>query len=51
LAHGKTALEIEPNGVATQEVAALWQAVQERLEENEKFIATQITGLCSISGP
>ena len=34
-AHGKTALEIEPRGVAAQEVAALWQAVKERLEENE----------------
>jgi len=34
-AHGKTALEIEPRGVAAQEVTALWQAVKERLEENE----------------
>lgn len=35
-AHGKTALEIEPTGVAAQEVAALWQAVRERMKENEK---------------
>jgi len=34
-AHGKTALEIDPKGVAAQEVAALWQAVKARLEENE----------------
>lgn len=31
-AHGKTALEIEPKGIAAQEVAAIWQAVKERLE-------------------
>lgn len=35
-AHGKTALEIEPKGVAAQEVAALWSAVKERITENEK---------------
>jgi len=34
-AHGKTALEIEPKGVAAREVAALWQAVKERVEESE----------------
>jgi chromosome partitioning protein len=34
-AHGKTALEIEPKGVAAQEIAALWQAVKEKLEEKE----------------
>ncbi|MEI2771326.1 MAG: ParA family protein [Candidatus Competibacter sp.] len=34
-AHGKTALEIEPRGVAAQEVAALWHAVKARLEESE----------------
>ena len=34
-AHGKTALEIEPNGVAALEIATLWQAVKARLEENE----------------
>jgi chromosome partitioning protein len=35
-AHGKTALEIEPKGVAAQEVAALWQVVKQRIIENEK---------------
>lgn len=35
-AHGKTALEIDPNGVAAREVAALWRAVIERVQENEK---------------
>ena len=35
-AHGKTALVIEPKGVAAKEVAALWSAVKERITENEK---------------
>ena len=35
-AHGKTALEIEPEGVAAQEVAALWESVKERIREKEK---------------
>jgi chromosome partitioning protein len=35
-AHGKTALEIEPNGIAAQEVAALWQAVKGRILEREQ---------------
>jgi chromosome partitioning protein len=35
-AHGKTALEIDPQGVAAQEVAALWSVVKERILENEK---------------
>jgi chromosome partitioning protein len=30
-AHGKTALEIEPHGIAAQEVAALWQNVRSKL--------------------
>ena len=30
-AHGKTALETEPHGVAAQEVIALWQAVRDTL--------------------
>jgi chromosome partitioning protein len=34
-AHGKTALEIEPKGVAAQEIAALWLAVKGKLGENE----------------
>lgn len=35
-AHGKTALELEPQGVAAQEVRALWLAVKERIFENKK---------------
>lgn len=35
-AHGKTALEIEPNGIAGQEVSNLWHAVKARLHEVEK---------------
>jgi len=31
-AHGKTALEIDPKGVAAQELAALWVGVKEKLE-------------------
>jgi hypothetical protein len=31
-AHGKTALEIDPKGVAAQEVTALWTALKEKLE-------------------
>lgn len=34
-AHGKTALELEPNGVAAQETNALWQAVKDKMKENE----------------
>jgi chromosome partitioning protein len=30
-AHGKTALEIDPKGVAAQEIAALWAAIKEKL--------------------
>jgi chromosome partitioning protein len=33
-AHGKTALEIDPNGVAAQEVASLWEAVKARILES-----------------
>ena len=35
-AHGKTALEIEPKGVAAQELAALWDGVKECMKESEK---------------
>jgi chromosome partitioning protein len=34
-AHGKTALEIDPKGVAAQEVAELWTAVKARLHESK----------------
>ena len=35
-AHGKTALEVEPGGVAAKEMLALWDAVSNLLEENAK---------------
>lgn len=35
-AHGKTALEIEPDGVASVEIAALWRAVKRKLQESVK---------------
>jgi chromosome partitioning protein len=35
-AHGKTALEIEPSGVAAKELASLWESVKKRIQENEK---------------
>jgi chromosome partitioning protein len=35
-AHGKTALEIEPRGVAAEEVCSLWEAVKVKLAESEK---------------
>jgi chromosome partitioning protein len=34
-AHGKTAFEIDPHGVAAQEMAAVWEAIKEKLDENE----------------
>ena len=40
-AHGKTAFEIEPNGIAAQEVAALWGVVKEKLGENENYIKSE----------
>lgn len=41
-AHGKTAFEIEPNGIAAQEVAALWGVVKEKLGENENYIKSEL---------
>jgi len=35
-AHGKTAFEIEPKGVAAQELAEIWQVLKDRIHENEK---------------
>jgi chromosome partitioning protein len=35
-AHGKTALEIEPHGVAAQEISELWKGVKERIHEKKK---------------
>jgi len=37
-AHGKTALEIDPKGIASQEVAALWKSVKERIKENANSV-------------
>ena len=34
-AHGKTAFEIEPNGIAAQELAAIWRDLKERIHEKE----------------
>lgn len=36
-AHGKTAFEIEPKGVAAQELAEIWQVLKDRIHENDKF--------------
>jgi chromosome partitioning protein len=35
-AHGKTAFEIEPKGIAAAELAGLWRGLKERIQENEK---------------
>ena len=35
-AHGKTAFEIEPNGVAARELSDIWKALKARIHENEK---------------
>lgn len=32
-AHGKTALEVEPKGIAAQEISALWQELKQFLQE------------------
>ncbi|NUZ09003.1 ParA family protein [Piscinibacter koreensis] len=37
-AHGKTAVDIDPSGVAATELASLWQSVKHRLNENEKMV-------------
>lgn len=37
-AHGKTAFEIDPHGIAAQEMAAVWEAIKEKLEENEAAV-------------
>jgi chromosome partitioning protein len=34
-AHGKTAFEIDPKGVAAQEVASLWSTLKERITEGK----------------
>jgi chromosome partitioning protein len=35
-AHGKTAFEIEPKGIAALELAGIWKAMKAKLLENEK---------------
>ena len=35
-AHGKTAFEIEPKGIAAVELAGIWTALKERIQESEK---------------
>ena len=37
-AHGKTAIDIEPQGVASVELAGLWNAVKDTIKEKEKVI-------------
>ena len=37
-AHGKTALEVDPKGIASQEVSTLWDSVKERIIENANSI-------------
>src|SRR5882724_9429268 len=41
-AHGKTALETEPHGVAAREVVALWQAVRDTLDLASDVGATRL---------
>ena len=33
-AHGKTAFEIEPKGIAAQELATIWKSLKEKIQEN-----------------
>ena len=40
-AHGKTAFEIEPKGVAAHELAAIWVSLKERIHENQKKRKTE----------
>jgi chromosome partitioning protein len=35
-AHGKTAFEIEPKGIAAQELSGIWKAMKDKIHENEK---------------
>jgi chromosome partitioning protein len=35
-AHGKTAFEIDPKGIAAQELAGIWTAIKGRIQESEK---------------
>lgn len=40
-AHGKTAFEIDPKGVASNELANIWMAVEERIMEKRKARKTE----------
>lgn len=42
-AHGKTAFEIEPKGVAAQELAGIWRELKSRIHENEKSGTVEAT--------
>jgi chromosome partitioning protein len=42
-AHGKTAFEIEPKGVAAKELATIWQSLKERIQENNNSIKRETT--------
>ena len=35
-AHGKTAFEIDRKGIAARELAGIWKAVKEKIQESEK---------------
>jgi len=35
-AHGRTAFEIEPKGIAAQELTTLWKTLKEKIQEKEK---------------
>ena len=35
-AHGKTAFEIDPRGVAAHELTTIWQSLKERIQEKDK---------------
>ena len=36
--HGKTAFELDPQGIAANEVLQIWEGVKTRILENEKSI-------------
>ena len=44
-AHGRTALELDPDSIAGREIAGLWAAVKERFMENEKGIRNGQTSI------
>jgi chromosome partitioning protein len=40
-AHGKTAFEIDPKGVASKELAAIWNGVKGRIHEKENSVKSE----------